>query len=95
MKANAVSQINEMPSEAKLWQADSDPLSALTPRERLHQNILRLRALDRRLSSRTPRNQNELLTAIELTGFKIRHLARQIQETAPADFPAPRGTPLQ
>lgn len=79
MKAKQASHINENTNEAILWQASSEPLPALTPRERLQRNIQRLRSLDRRLSSDS-RKQEELLTSIELIGFKIRHLARQIRE---------------
>ena len=50
-----------------------------TPRARLHENIKRLRSLDRQLFW-DQLNQAELLTAIELVGFKVQHLARQIQE---------------
>jgi hypothetical protein len=50
-----------------------------TPRERLHQNIERLQALSNQLFW-DQLKQAELLTVIELVGFKIQHLARQIQE---------------
>jgi hypothetical protein len=50
-----------------------------TPRERLHQNIERLQALSKQLFW-DQLTQAELLTIIELVGFKVQHLARQIQE---------------
>lgn len=50
-----------------------------TPRERLHQNIERLQALSKQLFW-DQLKQAELLTAVELIGFKVQHLARQIQE---------------
>ena len=50
-----------------------------TPRERLHENIERLQALSNQLFW-DQLKQAELLTFIELVGFKIQHLARQIQE---------------
>jgi hypothetical protein len=50
-----------------------------TPRERLHQNIERLQALSKQLFW-DQLKQAELLTAIELVGFKVQHLAWQIQE---------------
>ena len=50
-----------------------------TPRERLHQNIERLQALSDQLFW-DQLMQAELLTAIDLVGFKVQHLARQIQE---------------
>ena len=50
-----------------------------TPRERLHQNIERLQALNNQLFW-DQLKQAELLTVIELVGFKIQHLSRQIQE---------------
>jgi hypothetical protein len=53
---------------------------AFNARQRLHQNIQRLQSLDTQLSWDQVR-QAELLTTIELVGFKIRHLARQIQES--------------
>jgi hypothetical protein len=80
MKARAASRINENTNEAVLGQASPEPLPALTPRERLQRNIQRLRSLERRLSDDS-RNQADLLTSIELIGFKVRHLARQMQET--------------
>jgi len=79
MKAKAASHIDENAHEAILWQASSDPLPALTPRERLHRNIQRLHSLERRLSSDT-RIEGDVLTSVELIGFKIHHLARQMQE---------------
>jgi len=79
MNAKVASQVNETMDAAILWRARSDLSPASTPRERLHLNIQRLRSLDRRLSGDS-RQQPELLTAIELIGFKIRHLARQIQQ---------------
>jgi hypothetical protein len=48
-----------------------------TPRERLHQNIERLQALSDQLFW-DQLMQAELLTTIELVGFKVQHLARQI-----------------
>jgi len=54
-----------------------------TPRQRLHQNIKRLRSLDRQLR-RHHLKPAALLTAIELVGFKVQHLARQIQEAEKA-----------
>jgi len=50
-----------------------------TPRERLHQNIERLQVLSNQLFW-DQLKQAELLTVIELVGFKIQHLARQIQK---------------
>jgi hypothetical protein len=55
----------------------------LTPRQRLHQNIKRLRSLDRQLR-RHHLKPSALLTTIELVGFKVQHLARQIQEAEKA-----------
>lgn len=64
--------------EAAVWQDKSHPAPTFTARERLHQNILRLQSLEKELFT-DPLNKNELLTAIELVGFRIRHLASQIQ----------------
>jgi len=83
MKAKEASHIDENMNEAILWQANSEPSPALTPRERLHRNIQRLRSLDRRLACDS-RKQADLLTSIELVGFKIRHLVRQMRETEAA-----------
>ena len=66
--------------ETTMWQSSPNPLPVLTPRERLHQNITRLQSLEEQLTADLQK-QDELLTAIQLTGFKIRHLAQQIQET--------------
>jgi len=71
-----------------MWHASSDPPPTFTSRERLHQNIARLQSLDRQLFS-DPRKQLELLTAIELVGFKVRHLARQIQDAEHLHSTAP------
>jgi hypothetical protein len=49
------------------------------PRERLHQNIERLQTLSEQLFGHQL-EQADLLIAIELVGFKVQHLARQIQE---------------
>jgi hypothetical protein len=51
---------------------------ALPARQRLHANIERLRLLDKQLYW-DQLEQAELLTAIQLVGFKIEHLAWQIQ----------------
>ena len=88
MKAKEASHIKENTNEAVLWQANSDPSPALTRRERLHRNIQRLRTLERQLSGDS-QTQADLLTSIELIGFKIRHLARQMQEAEPAETTAP------
>ncbi len=88
MKAKAASHINENANEAILWQASSDPSPAVTPRERLHRNIQRLRSLDRQLLGDS-RTEADLLTTIELIGFKIRHLARQMQEAEQSGTTAP------
>jgi hypothetical protein len=48
-------------------------------RQRLHANIERLLLLDKQLYW-DHLEQAELLTAIQLTGFKIQHLAWQIQK---------------
>jgi hypothetical protein len=88
MKAKAARHINENFNEAVLWQAGSEPLPALTPRERLHLNIQRLRTLELQLSGDS-RQPADLLTSIELIGFKIRHLARQMQEAEQSGAPAP------
>jgi hypothetical protein len=88
MKAKAASHINENTNEAVLWQASSEPSPALTARERLHRNIQRLRSLERRLSGDSG-TQADLLTSIELIGFKIRHLARQMQEAEQPETAAP------
>jgi hypothetical protein len=88
MRAKAARHINENTHEAVLWQAGSEPLPALTPRERLHLNIQRLRTLELQLSGDS-RQPADLLTSIELIGFKIRHLARQMQEAEQSGAPAP------
>lgn len=88
MKAKEASHVKENTDEAVLWQAGSGLSPALTPRERLHRNIQRLRSLERRLSGDS-RIQADLLTAIELVGFKIRHLARQMQEAEPVATTSP------
>jgi len=88
MKAKAASHTNENANEAILWQASSDPSPTFTPRERLHQNIQRLHSLEHRLSSDS-RIERDLLTSIELIGFRIRHLARQIQEVQPVSTGSP------
>jgi hypothetical protein len=88
MKAKAASHINENANEAILWQPSPDPSPTFTPRERLHQNIQRLRTLERQLSGDW-RPQPDLLTSIELIGFKIRHLARQMQEAEQSRTIAP------
>lgn len=64
--------------EAAVWQDKSHPAPTFTARERLRQNILRLQSLEKELFT-DPLKQNELLTTIELVGFRIRHLASQIQ----------------
>ena len=56
-----------------------DHLPLPAPRERLQQNIKRLQILSEHLFGDQPA-QADLLTAIELVGFKVQHLARQIQE---------------
>ena len=61
---------------------DQEPLIP-TPRQRLHQNIKRLHFLDRQLR-RHHVKPTALLTTIELVGFKVQHLARQIQEAEKA-----------
>jgi len=83
MIAKEASHINENTNEASLWQTSSEASPALTPRERLHHNIQRLRSLDRRLACDS-RKQADLLTSIELVGFKIRHLVRQMREAEAA-----------
>ena len=88
MKAKEASHINEETNEAILWRANSEALPALTPRERLHRNIQRLRSLERRLSGDS-RKQADLLTSVELIGFKICHLVRQIQEAETVNTGAP------
>lgn len=88
MKAKAARHINENTDEAVLWQPGSEPLPALTSRERLHLNIQRLRTLELQLSGDS-RQPADLLTSIELIGFKIRHLARQMQEAERCGTPAP------
>ena len=50
-----------------------------TARQRLHANIERLLVLDKQLYW-DQLEQAELLTAIQLVGFKVQHLAWQIQE---------------
>jgi len=66
-----------------------------TPQQRLHQNIKRLRFLDRQLR-RHHLKPSALLTTIELVGFKVQHLARQIQEAEKAHVldAKSRATPL-
>jgi len=88
MKAKVASQINENANDAVLWLAGSDLSRAFTPREPLHRNIQRLRSLERQLSTDS-RTQADLLTSIELIGFKIRHLARQMQEAEQPGAAAP------
>ena len=88
MKAKEASHINEETNEAILWRANSEALPALTPRERLHRNIQRLRSLDRRLSDDSQK-QADLLTSIELVGFKIRHLVHQMREAETVSTGAP------
>jgi hypothetical protein len=88
MKAKTASHINENADEAILWQPTFDPSPTFTPRERLHRNIQRLRSLERQLSGDS-QQQPDLLTAIELIGFKIRHLARQMQEAEQSGTTAP------
>ncbi len=84
MKAKTASRIHLEVPEAALWQPGPDAPPTLSPRERLHQNIARLQSLDRQLLD-GPLTQTGLLTAIELVGFKIRHLVRQIQTTEQLD----------
>jgi len=50
-----------------------------TRRQRLHANIERLLSLDKQLYG-DQLEQAELLTAIQLVGFKVQHLAWQIQK---------------
>ena len=50
-----------------------------TRRQRLHANIERLLSLDKQLYW-DQLEQAELLTVIQLVGFKVQHLAWQIQE---------------
>jgi hypothetical protein len=52
---------------------------APTRRQRLHANIERLLSLDKQLGW-DQLEQAELLTAIQLVGFKVQHLAWQIQK---------------
>lgn len=77
MKAKTASPAIQTEPEAAMWQASVLTRPTFTPRERLHQNILRLQTLDQQLLSDATQ-LSELLTSIELAGFKIRHLARQI-----------------
>ncbi len=79
MKARIASPNHEKDSAAAMWQAGPEPALTFTARQRLHQNIQRLQSLDQQLLAEQLQ-QPELLTAIELVGFKIRHLARQIQD---------------
>jgi len=83
MIAKEASHIHQEANEESLWQTSSEASPALTPRERLHRNIQRLRSLDRRLASDS-RKQADLLTSIELVGFKIRHLVRQMRDAETA-----------
>lgn len=50
-----------------------------TPRQRLHTNIERLLSLDKQLCW-DQLEQSELLTVIQLVGYKVQHLAWQIQK---------------
>ena len=52
----------------------------------MHRNIERLQALSGQLFW-DQLKQLELLTAIELVGFKVQHLARQIQEAEATEAP--------
>ena len=88
MKAKAARHKDENVNQALLWQACAEPSPALTPRERLHRNIQRLRSLERRLAVDSG-TQADLLTSIELVGFKIRHLARQMQQAEQPETAAP------
>lgn len=88
MKAKTATPINQPAPEATMWQPGPEPAPTLTPLERLHQNIARLQALDRQLYG-DQQQQSELLTAIELVGFKIRHLVRQIQDAEQLTEAAP------
>jgi hypothetical protein len=78
MKAKTASPVNQKDSETAMWQAGPEHTPTFTARQRLHQNVQRLQSLDEQLLA-DQLQQPELLTAIELVGFKIRHLARQIQ----------------
>lgn len=75
-----------------MWRPSADAPPTYTARQRLHQNIQRLQSLEQQLLS-DQLQQTELLTAIELVGFKIRHLARQIQQAEQIDAAIPLHTP--
>lgn len=79
MKAKTATPVDQKHSEAALWRAGPELAPTFTARQRLHQNIQRLQSLDQQLLAEQLQ-QPELLTSIELVGFKIRHLARQIQD---------------
>jgi hypothetical protein len=55
-----------------------------TPRQRLHANIQRLLVLDKQLYW-DPLEEAELLLSIQLVGFKVQHLAWQLQKNESLD----------
>lgn len=75
MNATSQNEIAQNGCEACIGQ--DQPMPA--PQQRLHQNLRRLRSLDRQLH-RGQLKPSELLITIELVAFKVQHLARQIQE---------------
>jgi hypothetical protein len=75
MNAKGIEEDKAIGTQQVVSQDRSEP----TPRQRLHANIERLLSLDQRLSW-DQLAQAELLTAIQLVGFKVQHLAWQIQK---------------
>ena len=92
MPAKTATRMEQNPLEAAMWQPSPNAPPVYTARQRLHQNVQRLQSLEEQLLS-DQLKQTELLTEIELVGFKIRHLARQIQQAEQLDAAMPLNTP--
>jgi len=92
MSAKTASRMEPSPLEAAMWQPSPNTPPVYTARQRLRQNVQRLQSLEEQLLS-DQLKQTELLTEIELVGFKIRHLARQIQQAEQMDGAMPLDAP--
>ena len=74
MNANKIEEVKALATQ----QSVSPEAAVPTPRQRLHANIERLLSLDEQLYW-DQLEQAELLTVIQLVGYKVQHLAWQIQ----------------
>jgi len=79
MKAKKIEEVKAIGTQQVVSPDGPVATQLPTPRQRLHANIERLLALDKQLYW-DQLEEAELLTVIRLIGFKVQHLARQIQK---------------